>query len=162
MKLGFTVVKSLDEAMYEVVITAIKLVLPKTTNNGTVYVESDKVLTEQLLQDMVAKKAGYIDIEFTTQTDPVRKDSLRVWPQRLVWTLVQLADKAGIEQMEDTQELIGKKVKLYFSHSYSVATKNLDGTTGITKKLQKQWNLYEPTTVEVPVNDKEDEAPLNI
>jgi len=146
MKLGFTLLKSLEEGLYQVVITGVKLWLPKKVAGQVTYVESDKELTEELLNNMIAKKEGYLDIVFTTKTDPARKDSIRIWPQRLVWTLVQLADKAGIEELEDTKDLIDKPIELYYSHSYTVNTKQLDGTYKSKKVLNKQWQLYAPTT----------------
>ena len=162
MKLGMTITQSLKEGLYNVKILSLKLFRPTKVNGVIAYVESDATLTQALLDEMVAKKEGYFDLQFvTTETTPARQDVLRIWPQRFKWTMTQLADKMELPTIEDTAQLINKVVPLYYSHKYTTTKREPDGTLSTITRLNKSWNLYGPSEPEAEA-EIADDTPLNI
>ena len=161
MKLSMKVIQSLPEAQYVVTITGIKLFRLVTEKGVKVVRESNAEITKELLDDMIANKTGYFDLLFKTKTDPVREASLRIWPQRFIWTMSQLADKAK-KDIEDTADLVGCEIPLFFAHSYTQTIKDREGNTTQIKKLSKSWNLYGPNDVNAPVDADHDTDDLDL
>lgn len=84
---------------------------------------------------------GYTQCTFTVNDHPERgEQSMNIFPNSLMWTMSQLADQAGIEELTDTEQLEGKEVDLYFSHSY---TRYYPETGERKKFFKKQWQIYE-------------------
>lgn len=117
-----TVLKSLDKGIYKAIL---------------------KTITEKVVEE----QNGYLEVTFEVPTEQgLVRGSMNIFPREdedtkelsYEWPLRQLVDKAGLEGIKNTDELLEKEVELYYSHGYY----NKQDKVQITKK---QWNLFEPT-----------------
>ena len=115
MKLTTKITKPLDEGYHEVKIANFYHVNHETHPDGYYVLEFD----------VVEQESG-------------NPRKLIVFPQQLEWHLSEFTGLAGLEEIEDTDELIGKKIQLYFSHSYTM--KDSKGNQKVVQR--KQWQLY--------------------
>lgn len=79
---------------------------------------------------------GLYELTFTIPNEK-EPQSLTLYGARITWSLAQLAELADIEELSDTDQLIGKTVKLFYQHKYF--NKNYG-----TVAPRKEWVFYKP------------------